>query len=249
MTDQDAIEAIRRDAAVIQANTSFVKGVPTSPTITQLESVASVSLRLALSEVVLDPSNARKLFADEFTLTATNGTDEYTMPNYVGRVISIRRTSDDEPLQAFDDLKYFDRWFAARYGGVSISTSAAPVGYYPSGRDNDGVPQITFVPGIGDETSLKVRYERALQSGMSLNLIPVSFHDGIVLGGINFASGGKYAKQWQRMKRTIMAGLDLVIGGPGEIQKSERVRRTIRRYNSAVSSSSAYWPASVKTLD
>ncbi|MFQ5472329.1 MAG: hypothetical protein ACE5FA_05515, partial [Dehalococcoidia bacterium] len=143
MTERDVISAISQDAAVIRANMDVgADGVARNPSPAALASVARVSLRLALAEIVLDPANSRKLFAESYDLTTTSAT-EYSLASGTARVISIRRGSDDEPLRPFDSLAHFDRWFASHYGGVSISSTTGPVGYYMSGHDPQRVPKIT----------------------------------------------------------------------------------------------------------
>lgn len=247
MTDEHARTMIAQDAAVSEAHTKTGPGgTPQPPSAALLESLARVGLTMALAEVLNDPANARNLLVREVDLSVS--TDTHAMPDYINRIITIRRGSDDEPLTPFDDYESYYRWYANTYGGIETDSSNDVMAYYQSGVDASGKRLITFAPGIGSETTMKVTYERRLSVPLSLEDVPAQYHDLIVIGGIKFASGGKYEEDWRTAKLIIVSGLDFVIGGAGTIQKSDRVRRIIRRYNALVGSGASYSPYVLKSV-
>jgi len=245
MTEADIIGFASADALVIGRNTRMVQGVPVPPTNQELQARVRTGMIATMQELLLDQSIQRSLLEDEFTLTLTGAT-EYELPGYVGRLLGVRRGSDSENVRLFESASDFHDWYARTYGSSTVSASNEPSAVYCSGRGGGGALKVTISPGAGSQTTLTLIYLRDPGSAPALTHFRPSTHVVILIGCLNFASGGAYAQQYEDLKQSLSRSVDPIAGGERSVPHSRRTRGMLRRLNGLISESSvsSVWPSS-----
>jgi len=242
MTNAEIVSAVIANSDVIAAKTGRDgQGRPLPPSTAKLTGEAKVALQAVMSDMLLDQGIRRKILERTYTLTCGSAT-EYTLPSYITRVIRILCGSDSKPLRLFDDRSEYEDWYYAVYGDSSVDSSNEPLVAYISGRSPTGKLKITFVPGVGDETTLTIRYVRSVPTPYNIDVFPEEIHPAVMMGVLGWLAGGQYVRWYETAKNKVARYLDAIIGGPQRMKKGLRLRRVVERANSVISG--PQWPSS-----
>ena len=252
MTDAEAVSSIATDASVRQAHRrTGAGGVVVEANPAELQAIAKLSLVQAVTELMINPDIADKLFEIRYTLTVTSGTLRYNVGQYkVTKIREILLGSNERPVRPFfEDSGDFYEWKERRYGAADMSGASEPYAAYISGRVS-GLLELSFWPGVGDESSVILVHNRLPVAPFMLSSFPDHMHGAIVTGAVRFANGGSqgYSDQWENIKSDIARGLDPARGTTTPIRKSEELRKFIRRQNARVAGASSAYASSSKTF-
>ena len=235
--------------AIVQAHTKVGPGgVPVPPTSAYLEGQANIAIQAVIAKLLLDQSIKRALREDVYALTTTAGTTEYTLPNFISRVMNVRTDSNSEPIRGFDSPVDFDHWYYGRYGNATVVDTDAPLAWYKSGRTSAHKIKITFSPAMGSETSMLIRYERGLKEPYNVaSVFPRGTHTVVLTGVYNHLTGGMFADVYATQIAKLARKLDVVIGGNRVMRHGRRNRRIVARTHAMASDSCSSWPSSTKS--
>jgi hypothetical protein len=244
MIESEIIKFVSTDATVVARNTRLINGQPVPESSAELQARARSGMIATMQELMLIPNVQRSLMEEEFELTTTSAT-EYELPALVGRVLGVRRGTDSMGLRMFESIADFRDWFSRVYGVASVTDSDEPAAAYISGHRGNGELNLTISPGTGSQTTLTLIIIRDPGATPTLTQFKPSVHNVILIGTLNFASGGAYAERWDDLKQAFARSVDPLAGGEKVTRHARRIRRGLRRTNASIqdSSASAAWPA------
>lgn len=244
MTNQQIVELVVANPAVIEKYTRVVNGVPQPPNITTLQGIASSELQNELNSLLAKGPIRKEVLERSVSVTISGTTSEgrgdiLTLPSTVGSVITVTRSDTELPLTKIDSLEDFAYWYAERFG--SSSAPETPEAWVPWAPSASGVAQILLSPGATSVTSVKVAYTRRVSQPVQVSILPEHLHFLVVTGVLNRMTGGGFEYSYKRDLEDAVMNIGRMIGGASEMRLDTVQRAGWLRLSSMTGGNEPLW--------
>ena len=156
-----------------------------------LQARAQTTLQLVLADILSHNVVRRMLANSKRTVSGSDLTATITLKSYEREIIAVTIGSAYRPLTPFMNELDFIRWNHENVGDADTSSTAAE-GYYVFFNGDAGQHQLTFVPGLGDNTTAVIWFLKAFNPPYTLSMIPDDLHYIVYIGGLNIMSGRRF---------------------------------------------------------
>lgn len=224
MTNAEIIALAVADPLVIDRHSPRgPNGTPIPPAPLALEAIATSELQNELYSLLSEPVIARALLEADTSLTLATGTTvaqgmKFTLPKYVGSVISITTGTGHRPLRKWKTREDFETWYYQSSPDTTNTQDA--MGWTVWERGLLGEIVILISPGIGDDTTANVHYQKAVGSPVSVSIFPDNMQFLVSMGLRNRLSGGQLQDSYERDRRRVLSRIEPMTGGVSPIPLS-----------------------------
>lgn len=243
MTNESVVDQVARDPLVRMAHTTRgPAGESKVPPESVLRAIAESELQNELNSILNKKQFRRQLRERDYSLTLSTGTSvtqgtRFSLPIFVGSVISITIGDSYKPLRGWRSRVEFDRWFYENIGTASSSTESN--GWLEWGFSNKGELDILISPGTGSDTTANVHYLRNVKQPVSINELPEDVQYLAVTGTKNRASGGRHEFSYKRDLADIEKRIEGMVGGSSPMPLGQKQRRANWRISNSMYGSSS----------
>ena len=217
MTDAEVIRLAIADPLVIDKHSRRnPDGTMTPIAQSELQGIAASELQNELNSLLAEPVITRALLEADYALTLSTGTSvtqglKFTLPKYIGNVISITSGTDKRPLRKWRTREDFESWYY-RSAPDSASTLES-VGWVVWEHGLQGEIVILISPGIGSDTTANVHYVKNVGQPVGISILPDNMHFLVATGLKDRLTGGAFQYSYAQDRKRVLSRIEPMVGG------------------------------------
>ena len=248
MTNNEIVNAAINDPQAISLNGKQVAGafVPSTPQ--ELKSRAETELQAELMSLLCRTAIRRLALEQDYSLTLTGGdtsTDGrgalFTLPAYVGTVLSVVLGGDSRPLRKFSSRDDFDNWYYEEVGDSSDVPDCCVIWDRITGHRL----RLMISSGVGSQTSATVHFIRTLETPVNVSILPDDIHHLVLAGLKRRLTGGQLFSEYEKDVRGVIRRLAPISGASSPMPLGRNDEAFNWKMSTAITGGDgSYWPYS-----